>query len=281
MKKAFFLIPVVLFAVNKEFEKKYLLSVKTYKNEINQSKLLQQNVNIDKIQFDINKTLKKINFKKPSNKEAKIQAEEISNYLKSSKFQENVVNMKKYILYDKKIGFSKYLPKNYFFKLKKHNFLANDETIYVVISSSIPISTIQNYFQEVQPVRTDIIFVLRGFVGNNPKRIKPTLKWLNRILTKDPNKKPSKKNRYWVNVEINPKVTEHFNIKEVPAVIYVKNYNGFLDMYKPLPKRDMGEKAYIAYGDANLVYVFEKINQKAKSKTLEKLIKKMRGGFFN
>jgi len=281
MKKLLLLVPLLLFAINKEFEKKYLSNVKMYESEINQSGLLKQNINIGKIQLDLNRTLKGIKFQKPNNKNASLQAKKLNDYLHGKKYQKNIQEMRQYILYDKDINFSKYIPKGFSAKfLKRHKYLANDEAIYIVISSSMPISTIQNYFKTVQPVSEDITFVLRGLVGNDLKHIKPTLKWMNKVLTINPYKKTSKNNRYRVNLAINPKVTEHFGITEVPAVIFVKNYNGFLDKYEPLPKGNTGEEAYIAYGDANLIYTLERINKKAKSKTLGRLIKKMRGGFF-
>ncbi len=280
MKKLLILIPFLLFGINKEFEEKYLSQVKQYEKEINNSKLLEQNINIQNIQIDMNNTLKKVNFKKQKNIKAENEADKINSYIKSNNYQENIRKMKKYILYDKKLDFSKYIPKDLHIKLKKNNYLGEKEKIYIVISSSMPITTIQNYFETAQRAGQDITFVLRGLIGNDIRKIKPTLNWINKVLTKDSNKKSSKDNRFKVTIQINPKVTEHFGISEVPAIIFVKKYDGFLDKYETLPKEERGEETYIAYGDANLIYALEKINKKAKSKTLSKLIKNMRGSFF-
>jgi type-F conjugative transfer system pilin assembly protein TrbC len=273
------LIPLLLFAINKEFEEKYLSNVENYKSEINRSKLLKYDINFSKIEIDLNKTVKDVKFKKIENKDAFIQAGRINRYLKSKKYKKNIEQMKQYILYDKKIDFSKYIPK----KLSpnfKNSILGHNEKIYVVISSSMPISTIQNYFKTAQKANRDIVFIIRGFVGNDIRKIKPTLKWMSKILTKNPHKKPSNINRYNIILQINPKVTQYFKITAVPAVIYVKNYSNFLDDYNSLPDKEQKEEAYIAYGDANLIYILEKINKEAKSKHLERLIEKMRGNFF-
>ena len=280
--------------INKQFAEKYLQNVKIYKQEINNSGMLNKLKSSTssfhlKIHFDKNESkryLEGVHFVKSKN--AKNEANEVNNIINSQKFNQNVKGMKEYILSDKGFNYQAYLGKYKKLadevikgKYSQNNFLSDKEKIYVVISSSIPKSTLQNYFLSVQPVRTDVVFVIRGLVGNNLKYFMPTFKWI-RSVTKKPNCDDTKRNDcyYKVNIELNPKVTEHFNIKEVPAVIFVKNYNGFLDKYAPLPKKT-DEETYIAYGDCSLSYALEEINKKAKDKYLAKLIKRMNGGFFD
>ena len=299
MRKLLFAILFILFSfakdINREFANKYLSNIKQYEEDINNSKLNEKLQNSTssfnlKTELDENeskKQTKDISFVKSNS--AKEQAKEVNNQVRSEEFEENVKGMKEYILSDKGFNYNSYLGKyqnlvdevikGKVSNLPKNNFLSNKQKIYVVISSSIPKETIQNYFKTIQPVRTDVIFVTRGFIGDI-KYIKPTLKWMKDILTKpNCNEEDKKKCMYQVNLEINPKVTRHFNISEVPAVIFVRNYDGFLSEYMPLPKESK-EEAYIAYGDANIIYALEKINKKAKDKHLSKLIKEMRGGFF-
>ena len=64
-----------------------------------------------------------------------------------------------------------------------NQFLENDEKIFIIISSSIPKHILQNYFEMLQNVNTDVTFVLRGTI-NGIKEIKPTLNWIQEILTK-------------------------------------------------------------------------------------------------
>lgn len=281
--------------INREFANKYLSNMEQHKEDINNSKILekleQSTSSFDlKMKVDENESKKYTKgFSTIKSSTADSVAKEINNQVRSEEFEENVKGMKEYILSDKGFNYKSYLGKyqnladevikGKVSNLPKNNFLSNKQKIYVVISSSMPKETIQNYFKTIQPVRTDVIFVTRGFIGDI-KYIKPTLKWMKDILTKpNCNEEDKKKCMYQVNLEINPKVTRHFNISEVPAVIFVRNYDGFLSEYMPLPKESK-EEAYIAYGDANIIYALEKINKKAKDKHLSKLIKEMRGGFF-
>jgi len=299
MKKLLFVILFISFSfakdINKEFAKKYLSNMEQYKKDINDSKMLEkleQSTSSFHLKMELDKNESKkyeFNMTPIKSKSIELKAKEVNNYVRSEHFQKNVKAMKEYILHDKDFNFNSYLGKyqnladevikGKVSNLPKNNFLSNKQKIYVVISSSMPKETIQNYFKTIQPVRTDIIFVTRGFIGDI-KYIKPTLKWMKDILTK-PNCNEEDKNKcmYQVNLEINPKVTRQFNISEVPAVIFVRNYSGFLSEYMPLPNQSK-EEAYIAYGDANIIYALEKINKKAKDKHLSKLIKEMRGGFF-
>jgi len=300
MKKILFLIPLFLFAkdVNetKLFWEKYNLNERAKQFNISPQELQQKtkDFNLTKLKKinDMNESEIKQRYNPSfykSNSANKI-ANSINNFIESKKFQRNVKSAKDYILYDKGFNFSKYEGqyKAIIDKLQHskggilgNKYLDSDERIYVVISSSIPKTTIKNYFAEAEPVGTDIHFVLRGLIGGIHK-IKPTLKWLNSIIVKNPDGNiTDPKNRYQVQVEVNPKVTMYYGIKEVPAVIFVKGFNPLLEAHEPLPiKKDDNESVYIAYGDANLMYSLKKINKVAKSKGLADLIKHMKQGFF-
>ena len=88
------------------------------------------------------------------------------------------------------------------------------------------------------------------------------------------------KNHYHYNIEINPKIIRKFKIESVPAVVYVQGYNQALQEATEIPKETGGERYYIAYGNVAVDYALQKINQEARSKSLENLIKNMENSFF-
>jgi type-F conjugative transfer system pilin assembly protein TrbC len=300
-KLTFYLFPFLLFAqqdINKTqiFMDKYLPKERVKGVSIDKIQKVSKDLNITKIakQMDTNKT--KFNQKYGvvfnTNKEADKIANSIYKFSKTQKFNKDVTNSEKYILYDKGFNFQKYLGiykekskdivENRDKFLSKNKFLNKDEKIFVVISSSIPKQTIKNYFEAVQPVNTDVTFVLRGVI-DSIHHIQPTLKWLNSIVIKNPDSNVSNpKNRYQVNLQINPKVTRRYNIERVPAVIYIKHYNPIVEMQKSIiGKPDKDEKVYIIYGDIDIRYSLEKVNKKVHSKGLDRLLKAMQRGFFS
>ena len=283
------LVLTSLFAgeINEEFAKKYLSNVKTYQKELNQSQIIEKLKNSTssfKIKTDKNTSVK---LKLLNSNEAKKEANEVNKYLHSKTYEENIENMKGYILHDKELNYKKYvysnLAKSVFKNLNPNKYLSKDEKVYVIISSSIPKTTLKNYIRSVQNINgEDVVFVLRGFVGGI-KKVKPTLAFIQSLLKKENcNDNNSTKCMYRAKIEINPKITRHFNIQEVPAVIFVRGYNGILDKHTTFKEyQSDSEEAFIALGDSNLIYALEKLNKKAKDKTLNNLIKALRSSFFN
>jgi len=276
--------------INEEFQKKYLSNVSRYTNDTENQQVIEDvyksEKNVKILHFDENNTksyLKGVVFN--NNQQAKIEAESINKISHSNIFQKNIKNAELYILDKKGFNYQKYLGqytsqayKVINDKYKENKYLFQKEKVYIVISSSMPEETIRNYFRDIQNIRTDIVFVMRGVIGSI-SRMLPTLKWIRKILTKPDCIGDDKKCFYKVNLVINPKVTEYFNIKEVPAVIFLKNYDGFLNRHIDIPKKTH-EKAYIAYGDANLKYALEAINKYAQDKGLSNLIKNMHKSYF-
>jgi len=229
-------------------------------------------------------------------KSAEQQAKEVSNYARSDKFQKGVLENEKYILYDKSIDWSKYtgkysdqtkeimkqLENTNSSLLSKNQFLNPNEKLFIVISSSLKKETIRNYFKMLENVNTDVTFVLRGVIGT-PKKIMPTINYINDLLIKDPNKdKSDPSNRYSFNVEINPKITRRFDVKQVPAVLFIKNYNPVVQEYKDvIGSPDKDELYWIAYGEASIDYALKQINKKAKSDGIERLLKAMNQSYYN
>jgi type-F conjugative transfer system pilin assembly protein TrbC len=167
-----------------------------------------------------------------------------------------------------------------------NKFLDKNEQVIVVISSSIPASTLRSYFQDIDAIEaiSDVKFVLRDLVGNDVSTIKPTIEYLSTIVSKSGKPVKSENNEtYKISVSINPKITQKYGIDRVPAVIFIKNYNAAIEEPKRIEEAiGENEEYYIAYGAAKLDYSLTKINEKAKSEGLKRLINALqKQGFFN
>ncbi len=150
----------------------------------------------------------------------------------------------------------------------------NNKHLYIVISSSIPKKQIQEYFKRADG-NNDITFVLRGLIGGI-KKITPTREYIFDLIKKDTFTKKNK-DVYKVNISINPKITRYYKIDKVPAFVFTKNKNETLSNPTKMVI-DNNETYFIAYGLVDLAYALEKINEQAKSKWLDELLK--RGRFF-
>lgn len=207
----------------------------------------------------------------------KNEAHEINNKVKSKDFQKEIIENENYLLYDKKINWQQHLGQyknrtnialeqlkdkgSVSNEISSNQFLESNEKLFIVISSSIPKHILKNYFEMLQNVNTDVTFVLRGTI-DGVKKIKPTLDWIQDILTKDDNK------RYEYNVVIEPRIIDKYKIEKLPAILYVKNYNpSYTDTEEPTE-----EKHYIYYGAVDVDYALEKINGDVKSLGIEKIL---------
>lgn len=206
----------------------------------------------------------------------KDEATKIDTHAKSKEFQKKIIENENYLLYDKKINWQQHLGKyknrtNTVLKqlkdkgtisseISKNQFLANDEKLFIIISSSIPKHILKNYFDMLQKVNTDVTFVLRGTIGG-VKKIKPTLEWIQDLLLSKGNN-----SRYAYNIIIEPRIASKYKIQKVPAVLYIKNYD------PSYIKENPDEKYYIYYGAVDIDYALEKINSDVKSLGIEKFL---------
>lgn len=181
-----------------------------FKSQIDYSRTsMQVDINKSKsysINFDTNKTY------------SSSDAQAIADSIKTNEFEKRINGAKDYILYDKDgLNWQQHLPSNqqsYNKNQTDFKFANKDDKIYIVISSSMPKRLIQTYFRTVEDMKInkETIFVLRGTIVGHQK-IMPTMKWIADILDK------GNKDRYNVNVDINPNITREWNISKVPAVI--------------------------------------------------------------
>lgn len=208
----------------------------------------------------------------------KNEAQEIDSKVKSKDFQKKIIESENYLLYDKKINWQQHLgqyknrtnialeqlkdKETVSSEISSNQFLESDEKLFIVISSSIPKHILKNYFETLQKVNTDVTFVLRGTI-DGVKKIKPTLDWIQEILTKSDN------TRYEYNVVIEPRIVDKYKIDRLPALLYVKNYN------PSYVEKSTNEEYYIYYGAVDIDYALEKINGDVRSLGIEKILSKI------
>lgn len=147
---------------------------------------------------------------------------------------------------------------------------ANSERLYLFVSSSVPLATLQQYAAMIDRAKSSqITMVLRGFIGGM-KKAGPTMAFIGEVLKRDPTCDLSKSrcDSYQVNIQIDPERFQKFRIDEVPALVYLTANDDEQPPGDPL----------IITGDASLDALLERINGEAKSPNLQTLIAALRGG---
>jgi type-F conjugative transfer system pilin assembly protein TrbC len=229
---------------------------------------------------DVNKSIKQIedsslaqSLNQPYNSE---HAKRIEEYSHSTAFRQAVKDNKKYLLENYTIG-GKLMEQTPQTKAFIQESATHDgkETLFIIISSSMPEADIREYFKRLEG-KEGVIFILRGLVGSE-KRFGPTKEYLEKIVKKHPTD-PNNQEVFNVAVEINPKVTRKYSIEKVPAFVYVSHYRGQLGTSAPIDQ-SVHEPFWVAYGTASLEYILEQINTEAKSTWLSSLMEKET--FFN
>lgn len=91
--------------------------------------------------------------------------------------------------------------------------LDSDEKLYILMSSSVPLSIWRRYARalEVNGLNRNGVFVLRGCI-NGCSYIKPTIEFLKKVYSENAK----------VEVQIDPLIFRRFNVKAVPCFVYVK-----------------------------------------------------------
>lgn len=231
-----------------------------------------------KISDDVNKSTSTMIDNSIKSDSLKSEAQEIDSKVKSKDFQKKIIENENYLLYDKKINWQQHLGQyknrtntaleqlkdegTVSTEMSTNQYLEHNEKLFIVISSSIPKHILKNYFEMLQNANTDVTFVLRGTIGG-VKKIKPTLDWMQEVLTKKDN------TRYEYNVVIEPRIVDKYKIERLPAVLYVKNYN------PSYTEETTDEEHYIYYGAVDIDYALKKINGDVKSLGIEKVLDKI------
>ncbi len=135
------------------------------------------------------------------------------------------------------------------------------EEIYVFLSSSVPLATVQNWIKlAAQTGSSNISFVMRGIPGG----LKGRNSWLRDVVKKEPQCHSGKTScdHYKVKIAIKPSLFRKYSVTEVPTLLYLQR-----------------DKGWIMAGGCPLNIMLERINREAESPLLITLIKKMRNGW--
>lgn len=217
----------------------------------------------------------KLNYYKPN---AKITAavKKTLQTLSTKSFNDKITFFAKQML--GKGEFGKYVPKkirnNYikFLKTNKPFAMQGGKRIFLMISSSIPFKTLRRYVITIADNNLPVQMILRGLLPGSDKGryFMPTIRYIESLI-----KYKGKAGYYDMHVDIDPLVFTKYNVRSVPALIYVKNYN-------PQTFTSIGEKAYVAYGNDDLKYLLRQIENKTKSVYIENILKDFdKNQFFN
>lgn len=102
---------------------------------------------------------------------------------------------------------------------KEKIHLAEDERVYVFMSSSVPETVWKTYASDIDNygLGQKVIMVIRGCIGGCTY-VKPTLKFITRVLQYGSKPEDVYKAQVW----IDPLLFKRYGIKEVPCFVYVK-----------------------------------------------------------
>lgn len=137
--------------------------------------------------------------------------------------------------------------------------LAEDERIYILMSSSVPKTVWRAYARAIEDygISDKAFLVLRGCIGGCTY-IKPTLSFIQSIIA------PSEKEQIKAEVWIDPLVFRRFGIQRVPCFVYVKGdllENPQLSIGLPENLKTKG-KEYISCGDWAFEYHMQELCKK-------------------
>ena len=133
---------------------------------------------------------------------------------------------------------------------------------YLFISSSVPEATLKNYNADVNKRFDDTLIVLKGVVGNNVSKMKPTMNFILNIAcdkTMDELVAEEKQCNNVRRYDINPALFKMFDIQRVPALVYTPlSYSEIMAIQSSGER--IKEKDFVKiYGDMSLQYMRKQI----------------------
>ena len=161
-------------------------------------------------------------------------------------------------------------------KISTKRYLADDERIYIFISSSLPMKALTNYADSLDKLRDPrIAMILRGCVETCSK-IKPTVQFMKAIIN------PSEDVKRLAEFQIDPFLYRHYKISQVPAIVYARGVSTINpELSEGLDSNiQKTAESYVVYGDVSLEYATEKINAKASNQRLNAIVKQLRKGYY-
>jgi len=205
--------------------------------------------------------------KLPENKEAEQKAMESYYYTQSEEFQNKVKeyseSIKTLIFPEKENNTMHYYPDA---KTQK-SVLADDERVYIFISSSMPEDTIRAYAKDLEKLGKHAVLVMRGAIGGL-KYIRPTAEWSTRILKKNPYCERECET-FKTKIIIDPFLFRKYSINRVPAVVYTRGIQNIDGSSEGLIKNN--SVFWVSYGDVALGYHLKVIAEKSQNNNLLKI----------
>lgn len=159
----------------------------------------------------------------------------------------------------------------------KKRFLADDERIYVFISSSMPKETLRNYASSIDRLKDSrIIMVLRGCIGGC-RKLMTTAHFVQSIVA------PSGNKQLQVEVQIDPNLFRLHDVGVVPAVVFARGVRLDVDEGSEgdLNHIQSSPTSYAVFGDASLDYAIEKINARVSNPRLKAILAELRKGWYD
>lgn len=205
------------------------------------------------------------------NIEMKKEAEEVYRHVTSPEFQKRVEEQKKgaYELLTSK-------PYNETQRERKNTVenLPPDRRIYLFISSSMPVELLRTYAEQAE--RYGVSMIMRGFVGGI-RKVRPTVTFISSIIGRDAGCNVLERQGcpvFNVNVLVDPLLFRRYDIKRVPAIVYVRGL-GLRD-----PELSEGMEANITategysvvYGDVSIPMALKIIQRRTNDNVLKKFI---------
>ena len=166
----------------------------------------------------------------------------------------------------------------------RNTALLSDERLYVLISSSVPLSTLRTYAAALDKLKdSNVSMVMRGFVGGM-KFFRPTLEFVQSVVVRNQSCDLSTErcDVYHAAISIDPLVFRKYGVRRVPAIAYVRGVGlENVSMREGDAENLAGSQdAYIVYGDVSVDRALETIAKETKSVRINSLVKKLRSGFY-
>ena len=92
------------------------------------------------------------------------------------------------------------------------------KTVLILMSSSVPIEVWKAYICQVEDLKLNAVFVLRGFIGGIKSGIKPTLNFVQKLV-KGWSCQGQTKEVHNIEIDIDPWVFRKYKVNKVPAVV--------------------------------------------------------------
>jgi type-F conjugative transfer system pilin assembly protein TrbC len=166
----------------------------------------------------------------------------------------------------------------------EHEGLAQDERIYLFVSSSVPIHTLRNYASAIDKVEDPrILLVMRGFV-DGMKDWKAMLDFSQKVLVKNSLCDAVKEqcDMYVTNLQIDPLLFRRYDVSLVPAIVYARGVNRHdAALSEGLNNVATVSEFYSMRGDVSLEYFLEILRRETKSRSVDNVLTALKRSYYD